>query len=342
MGVVVIKKILLVGTGGTIACSNGSLGLSPAYDAKRLLEYIPATHKVCNVDCIQIMNIDSTNIQPDHWIKIANTIRENFLDYDGFVITHGTDTMAYTAAILSYMLQNSSKPIVVTGSQKPIDAEKTDAKRNLYDSIHFACENSGGVFIVFNRIVINGSRAVKIRTKSYNAFESINYPIIARIKGSNVSYNPDYSPYLEGSQDLSFFSNIAKDVILIKLMPGMTPDIFEHIKGHYRGVVIESFGSGGVPFLGEDSILLSIEELVKSGVIVVITTQCLLEGGNLNLYEVGKKVLKSNILPAYDMTTEAAVTKLMWALGQASDFEAVRKLFLTPINNDLTFNNFNF
>ncbi len=308
------------------------------YDSCHLLEYIPAANKVCSIDCIQIMSLDSTNIQPDHWIKIANTVRERFSDYDGFVITHGTDTMAYTAAILSYMLQNSSKPIVVTGSQKPIDAEKTDAKRNLSASIYFACENSGGVFIVFNGIVINGSRAVKIRTKSNNAFESINYPIVARIRGRKVSYNPDYSLPPEESGDLNFFSSIAKDVILIKLMPGMTHDIFDHIRGHYRGVVIESFGSGGVPFLGEPSILLSVEELVKSGVIVVITTQCLLEGGNLNLYEVGKKVLKSNILPAYDMTTEAAVTKLMWALGQAVDFETVRRLFLTPVNHDLAFN----
>jgi L-asparaginase len=132
------------------------------------------------------MNVDSTNIQPDHWIKIANTVHEKYADYDGFVITHGTDTLAYTAAILSYMLQNSAKPIVITGSQKPIEVEKTDATRNLADSICFACENTGGIFVVFNGSVINGCRAVKIRTKSANAFESINCPTVASIDGMNI------------------------------------------------------------------------------------------------------------------------------------------------------------
>lgn len=282
------------------------------------------------------MNVDSTNIQPDHWINIANIIHEKYADYDGFVITHGTDTLAYTAAILSYMLQNSAKPIVMTGSQKPIEVEKTDATRNLTDSIRFACENAGGIFVVFNGSVINGCRAVKIRTKSANAFESINCPTVASIDGMNIRYNPEYSlqPAIGG---LKFFPFISTDVILIKLIPGMKSDIFEYIKGEYRGIVIESFGCGGVPFIGDGNMLSRIEELAGSGVIVVITTQCLFEGGNLNLYESGRKILKNRILPAYDITTEAAVTKLMWALGQTTDFEAVRKLFLTPVNNDLAY-----
>jgi len=279
-------------------------------------------------------------MNPEHWLKIAQTIYEKYEDYDGFVITHGTDTMAYTAAILTYILQNSSKPVVLTGSQRPIDVEGTDARRNLRDAIRFACEKTGGVFLVFNGNVINGSRAVKIRTKSDNAFDSINFPLVARITEKGIDYQPDYKVMPEERQ-LKYFPRIAHDVILIKLMPGFGPSIFDYLKGNYRGVVIESFGSGGVPFLGESSILAKIEDLVRSGIIVVITTQCLLEGGNLNLYEVGRKILKSRILPAYDMTTEAAVTKLMWALGQASDFEAVRELFLTPVDCDLTLTDIN-
>jgi len=279
-------------------------------------------------------------MNPEHWLKIAQTIYEKYEDYDGFVITHGTDTMAYTAAILTYILQNSSKPIVLTGSQRPINVEGTDARRNLRDAIRFACEKTGGVFLVFNGNVINGSRAVKIRTKSDNAFDSINFPLVARITEKGIDYQPDYKVMPEERQ-LKYFPRIAHDVILIKLMPGFGPSIFDYLKGNYRGVVIESFGSGGVPFLGESSILAKIEDLVRSGIIVVITTQCLLEGGNLNLYEVGRKILKSRILPAYDMTTEAAVTKLMWALGQASDFEAVRELFLTPVDCDLTLTDIN-
>jgi L-asparaginase len=306
----------------------------PAHSIEHLLGYVSNYIDTVNIDTFQIMNVDSTNIQPDHWIKIANTIHEKYTDYDGFVITHGTDTLAYTAAILSYMLQNSAKPIIVTGSQKPIEVEKTDATRNLADSICFACENAGGIFVVFNGSVINGCRAVKIRTKSANAFESINCPTVASIDGMNIRYNPEYSlqPAIGG---LKFFPSIATNVILIKLMPGMKPDIFDYIKGAYRGVVIESFGCGGVPFIGDGNMLSRIEELTGSGVIVVITTQCLFEGGNLNLYESGRKISKIRVLPAYDMTTEAAVTKLMWALGQTTDFEAIRKIFLTPVNNDL-------
>lgn len=274
-------------------------------------------------------------MNPEHWLKIAQAIYEKYEDYDGFVITHGTDTMAYTAAILTYILQNSSKPIVLTGSQRPIDVEGTDAGRNLTDAIRFACEKTGGVFIVFNGNVINGSRAVKIRTKSDNAFDSINFPLVAKITEHSIDYQQDYRVIPE-ERKLKYFPRIAPEVILLKLMPGFGPSVFDYLKGNYRGVVIESFGSGGVPFLGESSILAKIEDLVRSGAMVVITTQCLLEGGNLNLYEVGRKILKSRILPAYDMTTEAAVTKLMWALGQAADFESIRELFLTPVDFDLT------
>lgn len=336
MEVGTIKKLLLIGTGGTIASSNSPQGLVPLYGPDELLKYVAEVLPLCLIDTLQIMNLDSTNMHPNHWSEIAKTIEQNFAAYDGFVITHGTDTMAYTASILSYMLQNSSKPIIVTGSQRPIDVEGTDARLNLTDSIRFALEEIGGVFIVFNGNVINGNRAVKIRTKSDNAFDSINYPIVAYIKEGRISFNHDIAFFKE-ARCLQYFPSIATDVLLIKLTPGFSPDIFDYIHGHYRGVVIESFGMGGVPFLGESNVLSKIEELAKSGVVVVITTQCLLEGGNLNLYEVGKKVLENNILPAYDMTTEAAVTKLMWALGQSSDFETIRKLFLTPIDHDLEF-----
>lgn len=283
------------------------------------------------------MNIDSTNIQPDHWIQIVNVISERYSQYDGFVITHGTDTLAYTAAILSYMIQNSRKPIVVTGSQKPMEEIITDAKINLLDSIRFACENIGGVYIVFNGTVINGSRAVKVRTKSNNAFESINYPYAANINDTEIRYNPCYA-FSQNQEEVTFFTSIVTDIILIKLIPGVKPEIFDFVKGKYRGIVIESFGSGGVPFIGDGNILSKVEDLANSGMIVVITTQCLFEGGNLNLYEVGQKLLKSQIIPALDMTTEAAISKLMWVLGQTTDFTEAKKLFLMPVNNDLTLN----
>lgn len=330
-----MKKVLMIGTGGTIASSSGPEGLSPALSAEKLLEFIPEVFKICSIDTLQILNIDSTNMQPGHWKQMAAAIWENYSLYDGFVITHGTDTMAYTSAALSYMIQNSRKPIVITGSQKPIDASKTDAKRNLRDSIRFSCQDAGGVYIVFNSVVINGCRAVKVRTKSRNAFESVNCPYVASIKGTNVKFNPLYSfPDLQG--EVKYFPSIAEDVLLLKLTPGVMPVIFDFITGKYRGVVIESFGSGGIPFVGDASILTKIIDLADAGVVMVITTQCLFEGGDLSIYEVGQKVMKNPVIPAYDMTTEAAVAKLMWAIGQAHDFNEIKKLFLTAINNDIT------
>ncbi|TCL75136.1 asparaginase [Hydrogenispora ethanolica] len=330
-----MKRVLCIGTGGTIASSDGADGLTPVYSPDILLEFIPEVQRICEVDSLPIMNIDSTNMQPRHWLAIAEAVRRNYAAYDGFVITHGTDTLAYTAAMLSYLLQNSRKPVVITGSQKPMAASKTDGPTNLRDAVRYACDGRAGVYIVFNGQVINGCRAVKIRTRSYNAFESVNYPAVASIYGAEIAYNPYYSwPPAEAGE--RFYDAIAPEVMLVKLMPGVTPDIFDFIKGKYRGVVIESYGSGGIPFLGAGNLLVKVNELVAAGVVVVITTQCLLEGGNLNLYEVGRKLLQSRVIPAYDMTTEAAVTKLMWALGQASGFAAVRELFLTPIANDLS------
>jgi L-asparaginase len=333
-----VKNILVIGTGGTIASSNGSDGLAPVYSPDALLRFVPEAFQRYKIDSIPVLNLDSTNMQPRHWMEIAGVIRGKYDEYDGFVITHGTDTLAYTAAMLSYLIQNSRKPIVITGSQKPMEAPQTDARKNLLDSIRFAGEDSGGVLIVFNGQVINGSRAVKVRTKSYNAFESINHPEVASIDETGViRYNPQYAaPRYPGPE--RFFSSIDPGVMLIKLIPGVTPDIFDYIQGKYHGVVVESYGSGGVPFIGDANLLAKIEELADSGMIVVITTQCLFEGGNLSLYEVGRRLLRSRIIPAYDMTTEAAVTKLMWALGRATEFERVRQLFLTPVGNDLTVN----
>lgn len=330
-----IKTILVIGTGGTIASSDGPEGLYPVHNTDSLLKYIPGVFKNCTIHTSQILNLDSTNIQPQHWKQIAAAVQESYSRYDGFVITHGTDTMAYTAAALSYMIQNSRKPIVITGSQKPVDAVKTDATRNLQDSIRFACEDLGGVYIVFNGKVINGCRAVKVRTKSSNAFDSVNYPFVATIEGDKVNYNSLYS-FPQQYEEVQYFPALAAEVFLLKLTPGVHPEIFDFLKGKYRGVVIEGFGSGGVPFLGDPDILSKIHDLTNSGVIIVITTQCLFEGGDLSLYEVGQKVLKSPVIPAYDMTTEAAVTKLMWALGQAVGFNQVKELFLAPVNNDVT------
>ena len=177
-----MKKILLIGTGGTIASDVTANGLAPELTTEQLLEHLPGVSEICDVDCVQLLNLDSTNIAPEHWLQMARCIRERYGRYDGFVLTHGTDTMAYTAAALSYLIQGSPKPIVLTGAQKPIGFDSTDSKINLLDALRCASEDLPGVSIVFNNRVILGTRARKTRTKSFQAFSSINYPYLGMLR----------------------------------------------------------------------------------------------------------------------------------------------------------------
>lgn len=335
-----MKKILLLSTGGTIACSKGENGLAPSLNAEGLLNYAKEVQDTCHIDSIQILNIDSTNMHPEYWVHITKYIEKNYKDYDGFVITHGTDTMAYTAAALFYMIQDSYKPIVITGAQRPITFKETDAKRNLVDSIQFACNGVGGVFIVFDGKVICGSRAEKLRTKSYNAFESINFPYLATIEGDKVKYNDEIS-ICKKKKELTFYKSLCTNIFLLKLTPATDPDILNYLSDKYLGIIIESYGSGGIPFKDKKDFLSKLKMLDKKGRIVVIKSQVLLEGTDLSKYEVGQKALKYPIIPAYDMSTEAIVTKLMWVLGQTNNKEKAKEMFLTPVKNDLIIENIN-
>jgi L-asparaginase len=328
-----MKKLLLLTTGGTIVSVQGENGLSPGIEVDELLRHLKGLNESYEVDTIGLMNIDSTNMQPEYWVQMADTINEHYNRYDGFVITHGTDTMAYTSAALSYMLQNAGKPIIVTGSQIPITYQKTDAKKNVSDAIRFACEGSGGVYVVFDGRVIQGTRAIKLRTKSYDAFESINYPYIASITDDRIEYNKRMNH--EQGKELKLNTSLCTDVFLMKLYPGMKPELFDSLKHLYRGIVIESYGSGGVPFQGRD-ILTKLNELTASGVSIVITTQCLEEGEDMSIYEVGRKVDQSTIIRSRNMNTEAIVPKLMWVLGQTNSPQEAKRMMETPIADDIT------
>lgn len=328
-----MKKLLLLATGGTIASVEGAEGLAPGMDERELMKYFYGNSEDYQVEGKLLMNIDSTNMQPESWIKIAEAIHSHYDHYDGFVITHGTDTMAYTSAALSYMLQNLGKPVVITGSQIPISMKKTDAKRNVLDALQFACEDIGGVFIVFDGRVIRGTRAVKMRTKSYDAFESINHPYVAHINQSDIKYVRQKP--VKSNKNLKLEPSLCPDVFLLKLHPGTKPELFDAIKSLYRGIIIESFGNGGIPFQGRD-LLPKVKELIASGVAVVITTQCLEEGEELELYEVGRKVAQDLIILSGDMNTEAIVPKLMWALGKSDNLSEVKTIMETSIDYDTT------
>ncbi|MBQ9860271.1 MAG: asparaginase [Clostridia bacterium] len=332
-----MKHILMLATGGTIASKQTDDGLAPVLTPEDILSFVPAVAQVCRVSTLSVCNIDSTNMTPAHWIQIVRAVEENYHAYDGFVICHGTDTLAYTAAALSYMIQNADKPIVITGAQKPINMDVTDARSNLLDSFIYAADDgSRGVNIVFDGKVILGTRARKVRAKSYNAFSSLNYPYPAVIQdGLLVRYIPE--PPAEGK--VRFFYQLADSVCTLKLTPGIKPEIFSYLFTQYDCVVIESFGVGGLPQNLVDAFYAEMDKWFSKGKFVVMTTQVVNEGSNMTVYEVGKKVKRDfNLIEAYDMTFEATITKLMWILGQKpTSYDEVRRLFYTPVNRDTLF-----
>lgn len=324
-----MKRILLIATGGTIASSESAEGLTPALDVEQLVAYLPAMPSLCQLTGVSIMNVDSTNMTPKRMGVIAQTVAQAYDSYDGFVIAHGTDTMAYSAAALTEMLQHLGKPVVLTGSQIPMEAPDTDAKKNLSDAIRFACEDICGVFVVFDGIAIEGTHAMKCRTRSRHAFESINFPIIAQIQ-DEIQYTEDIKQSVfwnsmreKSQQAFAVQPELCTDVFVLKLFPGMGTEIFDCIEKQFRGVVIESFGIGGIPD-EQPNLLAKIQELAQAGVAVVITTQCLYEGVDLDIYAVGKHLAEQPIIVAGNMTTEALVMKLMWALAHFDTLSAVK------------------
>ena len=350
-----MKHILLIATGGTIASAEDGNGLSPALTGEELARSVPEIEGLCELDIVQPMNIDSTNMRPADWLRIAEVIRENYDAHDGFVLLHGTDTMSYTAAALSYLIQDSPKPIVLTGSQQPMGNPFTDAKINLYQSLVYAVsDRSRDVSIVFGGYAIAGTRARKQRTMSFNAFNSINYPVLAYLRQDKiicsgsvaVSAGPAECDCTRGGaaraadgtlDEPRFYTELNSRVCALKLTPGLTPDIFRLLKPDYDAVILETFGMGGVPERGADgaSYQEAIFDWVDSGRTVVMTTQVPEEGLDLGVYEVGRAYAEHpGILKGGDMTTEALVAKTMWALGQTRDADELQRLFYRPINHD--------
>ncbi len=331
-----MKNILMIGTGGTIASKQTEAGLTPGLNAEDVLSYIPAVKDVCQVETLQVLNLDSTNMTPDKWKIIVHAIEDNYDSYDGFVVCHGTDTLAYTAAALSYMIQNSAKPIVVTGSQKPISRDITDAKTNLLDSFIYASDDqSQNVSIVFDGKVICGTRAKKERAKSYNAFSSINFPYLAVIQDGVILR---YIPEVPVKGIVNFYYDMSDKVTLLKLYPGMKADILSYLFENYDIIVIESFGVGGMPKALMDTFYEEMEKWRNTDKLAVMTTQVANEGSNMTVYEVGRQIKQDfHMIEAYDMTLEATITKLMWLRGMNYSNKRLRETFYTEINRDILF-----
>lgn len=312
-----MKRILMIGTGGTIASVPSEDGLIPALDGNALLELVPGLEGQCIIDCKEILNLDSSNLEPCHWQQMAKTIEEHYSAYDGFVITHGTDTMAYSAAALSQMLSNCQKPVVLTGAQLPMQAEGSDAPSNVLHAFMAACSSLQGVALVFGDKVIHGAHAKKLYTQNFNGFDSINRDPLAIINDDKFSWLDDL-PQGGGYGNGTFNVNLDLEtkVAVVKLIPGTTPDILEfYLEKGYKGIILEGFGAGGVPN-SNNNWLPKVEELLAAGIKVVCATQCLHDGVHLDTYPIGVLAKRLGAQSAELDTLETTVVKLMRQLAK--------------------------
>ena len=314
-------RILVMGTGGTIASSKTERGYKATLSVDEILEIAGIRGDGVKIDTKDVLNVDSTLIQPEDWITIGKAVFENLNDYDGIVITHGTDTLTYTSSALSFMLRNVPIPVVLTGSMLPITEPNSDAPRNLRTALTFAMKGFPGIYVAFMDKIMLGTRVSKVSSFGLNAFQSINYPDIAYVKGEEVVIR--HKPELSAGEP-TFDPRVDPNVAYLRLTPGLSPEVFLAVAEKVHGIVLEGYGAGGIPYRGRN--LLEAVSMVARENPVVMTTQALYGGVDLTRYEVGRRALEAGVIPAGDMTKEATLVKLMYALGRTREVEEVRRI----------------
>ncbi len=326
------KRILLLTTGGTIASVPGGEGLEPQRSdvMERELMQLRTYYDISVRD---VMCLDSSNIRPEEWQLIATEIFQNREGFDGIVVSHGTDTMAYTASAVTFMLPDIDVPVVFTGSQLPLRDVLSDGPDNLRTAFAMAASGKSGVFLAFDRKIMLGCRAVKVRASGFSAFESVNARYAGIVSNQGLVLDSTVLPRPTGPARLC--PELSKNVFLLKLTPGLNPAVFDMLAAMgYKGIVVEAFGLGGINVLNRG--LRGIHRCVEDGISVVVTTQCLYDSSDLRVYQVGNKLLELGVIQGLDMTSEAAMTKLMWGLGQGLDPAGIAKLFGENLAGEVT------
>ncbi len=337
-------NILLLYTGGTIGMvKNADTGALNAFNFDNILQRIPEIRLLdCEIDTISFRApIDSSNMHPRYWKDIADAIVDNYSKFDGFVVLHGSDTMSYTASALSFMLQNLIKPIILTGSQLPIGDLRTDAKENLITSIQLASLKHDEkpmiqeVGLYFEYKLYRGNRTTKINAEHFEAFESPNYPFLAE-SGVNLKVNKELLFETSGNTELKVSTNFDTNVGILKLFPGISQPIVEAVLKSklVKALVIETYGSGNAST--EDWFINALKDAIKNGLHIINVTQCV--GGSVNMgqYETSTQLKKIGVISGNDITSEAAVTKLMYLLAQGLPKEEFKRQFETPLCGEMT------
>lgn len=338
-------RVLIIYTGGTIGMVQNALtGAHEPLDFSHLISHVPELQNVpVHFQTVQFdPPLDSSNMNPEHWRSIVHLIDDNYSGYDGFVVLHGTDTMAYTAAALSYMLRGLSKPVVLTGSQLPIGVLRTDGKENLITSIEIAASKDRigqsmvpEVCIYFQGLLLRGNRSKKLSSEEFNAFSSPNYAALARV-GVHITWAHHHINYVSQSSHLNPCYKMSTEVVVLRLFPGISQMTVESILNvpSIRGVVLETYGAGNA--MTSEWFLDALHRAVSRGVVIVNVTQCLGGSVEMGIYETGNRLSQAGVIGSRDMTTEATIVKLMFLLGQGYSQKEVEELMLHNLAGELT------